>query len=200
MPNFPVEMDARQLIEFLHSSNLVSFSKAQEIAGHFTIKEFARNELVLKEGQISNEYIFLQKGFMRAFAHDLNANDVTTNFYSEGQLVFEVHSFFNRTRSKENIQALTDCMTWYITYEQLNMLFHSIYEFREFGRSVLVKGFANLKNRMLSTITETAEERYASLLKSNPEIFQQAQLKHIASYLGITDSSLSRIRKELSKK
>lgn len=193
-------MDARQLIEFLHSSNLVSFSKAQEIAGHFTIKEFARNELVLKEGQISNEYIFLQKGFMRAFAHDLNANDVTTNFYSEGQLVFEVHSFFNRTRSKENIQALTDCMTWYITYEQLNMLFHSIYEFREFGRSVLVKGFANLKNRMLSTITETAEERYASLLKSNPEIFQQAQLKHIASYLGITDSSLSRIRKELSKK
>lgn len=193
-------MDARQLIEFLHNSNLVSFSKAEEIAGHFAIKEFTKNELVLKEGQISDEYIFLQKGFMRAFAHDLNANEVTTNFYTDGQLVFEVHSFFNRTRSKENIQALTDCMTWYITYEQLNMLFHSIYEFREFGRSVLVKGFANLKNRMLSTITETAEDRYASLLKSNPEIFQQAQLKHIASYLGITDSSLSRIRKEFSKK
>jgi CRP-like cAMP-binding protein len=200
MINFPVEMDARQLIEFLHSSNLVSFSKAEEIAAHFAIKEFTKNELILKEGQISDEYIFLQKGFIRAFAHDLNANEVTTNFYTGGQLVFEVHSFFNRTRSKENIQALTDCTTWYITYEQLNMLFHSIYEFREFGRSVLVKGFANLKNRMLSTITETAEDRYASLLKSNPEIFQQAQLKHIASYLGITDSSLSRIRKEFSKK
>lgn len=193
-------MSPQPLVELFHSSNLVSFSKAQEIAGHFAIKEIAKNDLVLKEGQVSNEYIFLQKGFMRAFAHDLNANDVTTDFYSEGQVVFEVHSFFNRTRSKENIQALTDCITWYITYEQLNMLFHSIYEFREFGRSILVKGFANLKNRMLSTITETAEERYAALLKTNPEIFRHAQLKHIASYLGITDTSLSRIRKEFSKK
>jgi CRP-like cAMP-binding protein len=53
---------------------------------------------------------------------------------------------------------------------------------------------------MLSTITETAEERYVRLLESNPEIFQHAPLKHIATYLGITDSSLSRIRKEFSKK
>ena len=193
-------MEPRQLIEFLHSSNLVSFSKAQEIAGHFSLKEFAKNDLVLKEGQISNEYIFLQKGFIRSFAHDLDANDITTNFYSEGKMVFEVHSFFNRSRSKENIQALTNCTTWYITYEQLNFLFHSIYEFREFGRSILVKGFSDLKNRMLSTITEPAEERYATLLKNNPEIFEHAPLKYIASYLGITDTSLSRIRKEFSKK
>jgi len=80
------------------------------------------------------------------------------------------------------------------------MLFHSIPEFRDFGRSILVKGFASLKIRMLSMITETAEERYASLLHSNPEIFQYAPLKQIASYLGITDTSLSRIRKEILKK
>ena len=53
---------------------------------------------------------------------------------------------------------------------------------------------------MLSMITETAEQRYEGLLKSKPEIFQHASLKHIASYLGITDTSLSRIRKEYSKK
>lgn len=53
---------------------------------------------------------------------------------------------------------------------------------------------------MLSMITETAELRYDTLLKTNPEIFQQATLKHIASYLGITDTSLSRIRKEYTKK
>lgn len=193
-------MSPQPLIDFLHSSNLVSFSKAEEIAGHFALKEYARNEMVLNAGEISDEYIFLEKGFMRSFAHDLNANEVTTNFYSQGQVVFEVHSFFNRSRSKENIQALTDCVAWYITYQELNMLFHSIYEFREFGRSILVKGFSNLKNRILSTITETAEERYATLLQTNPEIFQHAQLKHIASYLGITDSSLSRIRKEFVKK
>jgi CRP-like cAMP-binding protein len=114
--------------------------------------------------------------------------------------VFEVSSFFNRSISKENIQATADCTGWFITYEQLNNLFHALPEFREFGRSVLVKGFATLKTRMLSMITETAEQRYDALLKTNPEIFQHAALKHIASYLGITDTSLSRIRKEYSKK
>jgi hypothetical protein len=64
----------------------------------------------------------------------------------------------------------------------------------------LVRGYAALKARMLSMITDTAEERYEKLLQSNPEVFQHAALKHIASYLGITDTSLSRIRKELTKK
>ena len=137
---------------------------------------------------------------MRAFACDTDGNDITTNFYSSNQVVFEVSSFFTRTISKENVQATVDCSGWYITYEQLNDLFHSLPEFREFGRAVLVKGFSSLKARMLSMITETAEQRYDMLLQNNPEIFQHAALKHIASYLGITDTSLSRIRKEFSKK
>jgi len=65
---------------------------------------------------------------------------------------------------------------------------------------VLVKGFTELKTRTLSIITETAEDRYEQLLKTNPEIFKHAPLKNIASYLGITDTSLSRIRKEVAKK
>jgi len=82
----------------------------------------------------------------------------------------------------------------------LNNLFYSLPEFRDFGRALLAKGFASLKMRMLSVITETAEQRYQTLLKTNPEIFQHTALKHIASYLGITDTSLSRIRKEYQKK
>jgi CRP-like cAMP-binding protein len=193
-------MEQSPLIKFLQSTNLVSLETAEKIAAVFTPKTIARNDFFLREETISNEYFFLEKGFMRAFAHDTDGNDVTTNFCSDRQVVFEVSSFFNRTRSKENIQAMHDCSGWYITYEQLNNLFHSLPEFREFGRSVLVKGFAELKTRMLAMITETAEQRYDALLKTNPEIFQQAALKHIASYLGITDTSLSRIRKEYAKK
>jgi CRP-like cAMP-binding protein len=188
------------LIQFIQSTNLVSLKTAEEIAAVFIQKSISKNEFFLREGSVSNEYFFLEKGFMRAFAHDIDGNDVTTNFCSERQVVFEVSSFFNRTRSKENIQAIEDCSGWYITYEQLNNLFHALPEFREFGRSVLVKGFTSLKTRMLAMITETAEQRYDTLLKANPEIFQHAALKHIASYLGITDTSLSRIRKEYSKK
>ncbi len=195
-----MHMSKEVIILYLKSTNLISLEVAAEIANHFESKLVLRNQKILEEGTVSDEYLFLEKGFMRSFAHDTDGNEVTTNFYSPGDVIFEVASFFNRTKSKENIQALTDCVTWYITYEQLNNLFHALPEFREFGRSILVKGFSGLKTRMLSMITETAEERYISLLKTNPEIFQQASLKNIASFLGITDTSLSRIRKELSKK
>lgn len=193
-------MSKEAIILYLKSTHLISLEAATEIANHFECKLILRNQKILEKGIVADEYLFLEKGFMRSFAHDTEGNEVTTNFYSPGDMIFEVASFFNRTKSKENIQALTDCVGWYITYGQLNSLFHTLPEFREFGRSILVKGFSELKTRMLSMITETAEERYISLLKTNPEIFQQASLKNIASFLGITDTSLSRIRKELSKK
>jgi len=193
-------MSSQKLIQFFRNSNLVSAKAAEDIANTFSPKEITKNSFLLKEGRVSDEYFFLENGFIRAFANDIEGNDVTTNFYSNCQVVFEVSSFFNRTVSKENFQAIVDCEGWYITYEQLNNLFHSMHEFRDFGRSILVKGFSSLKIRMLSMITETAEQRYDTLLKTNPEIFQQAALKHIASYLGITDTSLSRIRKEYTKK
>jgi CRP-like cAMP-binding protein len=188
------------LTGFFQSTNLVSFVAATEIAGLFQHKPIAKHAFQLTAGKVCDEYLVLAKGYLRAFAHDTAGNEVTTNFCSRGQVVFEISSFFNRTRSKENIQALTDCEGWYIRYEQLDNLFHALPEFRAFGRSILVKGFTELKTRMLGMITETAEERYAQLLKTNPDIFQHAPLKNIASYLGITDTSLSRIRKELAKK
>lgn len=188
------------LQQFLENSGKINAIRAKEIADHFSEKEMTKGQSFLKEGQVSNEYLILEQGFMRAYSVDLDGNEVTTGFHSKLSPVFEVASFFNRTPSKENIQALTDCKGWMITYEQLNMLFHSIPEFRDFGRWILVKGFASLKTRMLSMITATAEERYISLLQSNPEIFQYAPLKQIASYLGITDTSLSRIRKEMMRK
>jgi len=193
-------MSSQKLVQFFRNSSLVSPNAAEDIANNFFPKEIKKNSFLLKEGRISDEYFFLETGFIRAFANDIEGNDVTTNFYSATQVVFEVSSFFNRTVSKENFQAIVDCEGWYITYEQLNKLFHSMHEFRDFGRSILVKGFSSLKTRMLSMITETAEQRYDTLLKTNPEIFQHAALKHIASYLGITDTSLSRIRKEYTKK
>jgi hypothetical protein len=64
----------------------------------------------------------------------------------------------------------------------------------------LVKNFFALKQRSLAMITETAKERYKNLMYEHPDILQRASLKHVASYLGITDTSLSRIRKEITKK
>ena len=195
-----MKTDQQKLIQFLQSTNMLGGPKASEIASHFTSKHFRKGDFILKAGRVPDEYLYLEEGFIRAFAHDTQGNDVTTAIYSSNQVVFEVSSFFNRTISTENFQALTECKAWMLTYSELNMLFHSMPEFRDFGRHILVTGFSALKGRMLSTITDTAEERYDKLLRTRPEIFRQVPLKYIASYLGITDTSLSRIRKEHAKK
>lgn len=195
-----MDVPRNKLSHFFQSSHYFSADQVREIVLLFAEKEIAKGDLLLKEGQVSNEYFFLEEGFMRAFVYDVDGKDVTTAFSSAGQVVFEVSSFFNRIPSKENIQALAPCKGWYITYEQLNHLFHAYPEFREFGRSILVRVLTVLKSRTLSMITESAETRYEYLLKTNPDIFQNVPLKHIASYLGITDTSLSRIRKEYAKR
>jgi CRP-like cAMP-binding protein len=193
-------MNSAILHSFFQSHGLTNAAVLEEAVNAFEEKSFTKNDFFLKEGFISNQYLILETGFLRAFTHDTEGNDVTTNLYPPNSLVLEVASFFHRTPAKENIQALTDSKGWVITFEKLNGLFHAYPAFRETGRAILVKGFAALKGRMLSMINETAEQRYLTLLKTNPDIFQQAPLKYIASYLGVTDTSLSRIRKELAKK
>jgi len=188
------------LIDFIQNTIPLGDEMARNIAANFQPKDWKKGDLFLKEGKVSNEYLFLDSGFMRGYLYDTEGNEVTVQFFSPRGVVFEVASFFQRVPTQENIQALTDSSGWILTYEQLNNLFHTIPAFRDFGRAVLVKGFVALKLRTLSMINKTAEQRYEMLLASNPEIFQNASLKHIASYLGITDSSLSRIRKEFSRK
>ena len=190
----------KKLVAFFHQSRLVSLPNAEEFASGFSPLTLAKHDFLLVKGKINDEYFFLEEGFMRSFVYDTEGDEITTGFSSPGQVVFEVNSFFNRVPSKEFIEALSPVRGWYITYSELNRLFHEIPEFREFGRQILVRGFSGLKVRMLSLITETAEERYAALMHSNPEIFSHAPLKTIASFLGITDTSLSRIRKDFSKK
>ena len=193
-------MDKNKLITFIENIVPIPRLKVEEIAAHFQEMEIKKNEFFIKQGRICNKYLFLENGFIRSYTFDLDGNDVTTEFYSNNQIVFEVGSFFQKTLSKENFQALEDSEGWYIDFDQLNMLFHSIPEFREFGRMILVKGFISFKQRALSLINESAEQRYETLIKARPEIFQRAPLKYIASYLGITDTSLSRIRRELAHK
>lgn len=193
-------MNKDNLIQIFQNVLPMSTGKAEQLAEKFKAGKIPRNEYLLKEGAVCNESHFLEEGFMRAYTYDLEGNDVTTAFYSKKMFTSDLLSFFKRTPSKEYIQALTDCETWYITYDDMQASFHAIPEFREFGRLNLINHYGTLKQRMLSMLQETAEQRYNDLIKSNPEILQNAPLKYIASYLGITDTSLSRIRKDFIKK
>ncbi|AUD05571.1 Crp/Fnr family transcriptional regulator [Spirosoma pollinicola] len=195
-------MEKEQLISFI-KKNIPNISVTQTgldtIAGHFEEMDFSKNEYLLKQGKVSG-YYYLAEGFVRAFTFDPNGNEITTFFYPQGRVAFEAASFFLRQPSTENLQAITNCKVYATSFEKLNLLFHSVPEFREFARAMLVKEFVAYKQRTLSMINKSAEERYSSLIADNKEIFQHAQLKHIASHLGITDTSLSRIRKEFARK
>ena len=191
-------MNREHLAQFIGQVFPLQREQADEITAHFSEAYYAKNDLLLKEGKVCRDYIILQDGYMRAFTSDPDGGEVTTAFYCANQVVFECASFFLHTPSRENIQALTDCNGWYITFDQLQYLFHALPGFREFGRTVLVNSLVSLKQRMLSMINETAEQRYEHLLAERPEIIQNAPLKYVASYLGITDTSLSRIRREIS--
>jgi CRP-like cAMP-binding protein len=193
-------MNKNSLIRFIQNVYPINDSKAEQLAGKYQAKEIAKNDLILKQGAVCNASFFIEEGLMRAYTFDLEGNDVTTAFYPANTFATDIFSFFKRIPSKEYMQALTDCKTWRLTYEDMQDSFHTMPEFREFGRLNIINNYGALKERMLSTLHETAEQRYAGLVGSNPEILQIAPLKSVASYLGITDTSLSRIRKDFVKK
>lgn len=178
----------------------VSRQVLEEIVEHFEPTSFSRHDFFVVVGKVNTHHFFMTEGFMRAYTYNPEGEEVTTDFFNCNRPVFEPNSFITQTKSLENIQAITQCEGFLVSFEKSNELFHSIPAFREFGRRMLLNDFAGHKKRALSLITQTAEERYAGLIETNREIFQYAQLKHIASYLGITDSSLSRIRKEFSRR
>jgi CRP-like cAMP-binding protein len=195
-------MNTAPLINFIKST-IPNFKIDEQgllkTADSFEELELEKGEFLLKQGKRSGYFIMLE-GCLRAYTFNEEGEEITTYFYASNGAVFEVASFFQGIPAEENIIALTKCKGYYTSFEKLNGMFHSIPEFREFGRAILVKEFVAYKQRTLSMINKSAEERYAQLIQSNKDIFQYAQLKHIASYLGITDTSLSRVRREFSTK
>ncbi|TGV00611.1 Crp/Fnr family transcriptional regulator [Flavivirga rizhaonensis] len=185
------------LINFILDTVPVTRDQAKEIANSFHPIQIKKGDFLLRENNINNDYFYLEKGLMRTFLFNLKGNEITTDFFTENNIVFEVTSFFNRVNSEANIQAITDCFGYRISYDELNSLFHNKPAFRDFGRAILVKEFISSKKRNYGMINRTAEERYQNLLTSKSQILQHAPLKYIASYLGITDSTLSRLRRKI---
>lgn len=160
---------------------------------------FAKNDYLLEAGQQATDYWFMETGVARSYTINTLGDDISTNFFTSGDIAIDWTSFFLRIPSREYIQALTDCVCWQLDFTTFQQLFHSIERFREEGRTRLVESYFALKHRSVAIIADTATDRYKELLRYKPEIFQLVPLKHLATYLGITDTSLSRIRRETAK-
>jgi CRP-like cAMP-binding protein len=161
--------------------------------------EFKKGDYLLKEEQISTEYFCIERGILRSYAFNYNGDEITTNFFSADEIAIEPISLFLQTETKEYLQCLTDVVCWKLPIQNFQELFHTVPNFSNWGRMWMTHALLHSKQRTHSILTASAKERYLTFQKSNPIFIKNVPLKFIASYLGITDSTLSKIRKEITK-
>lgn len=161
---------------------------------HSSIK-LEKGEFLMHEGKVADSYFIIQSGLVRSFAHDNNLKEVTTGFFVPGEIAIVPISFFKGVPSQENLQAITSCTALCISKQEFNQLFVSMEGLVAWGREWFAEQVFFFKQRSLDLALLSASERYEKMFSMYPEVVKNAPLKYIASYLGITDTSLSRIRK-----
>lgn len=189
--------DNASLKQFLATSEMTEEELATVLSGYERV-EFKKGSFILKEGQIAREYFFVEQGFLTSYLTDYEGNDITTAFHPSNELLINVVSFFLQKPSEENILALTDCVLWRTKIDIFYHHFNTIEHYSDWGRNWMVNNLFHHKTRSLSLVKKSAKDRYLELLNNHSEVFEYATLQQIASYLGITNTSLSRIRKEIS--
>lgn len=190
---------SNRTLQHIYCDNGLTDKILEEVFQAHTEVVFQKNEFLLRQGETSKEYYCLESGLVRAFVHDYKGNDITTQFFCTNEIVIEANSLFLQIPAKEYIQALTECKCWKITFDDFQRLYQNIPEVAEWGRMWMSQQLFLLKKHSVSIIADSATDRYLSLIKERPQILKEAPIKHIASYLGITDTSLSRIRNKVSK-
>lgn len=185
------------LFQTIYNHQLFTSADLQEIASLHQKVTLPKNAFLLEQGKTANAYYLVEKGLVRFYVNDFNGNEMTKQFICENEIVNEVSSLFQRIPSVQNIQAVTDAVVWKIDFNDFQYLYHSMESVREWGREWMAAQLFQTQQRSIEMITQSASFRYLQLMEHRPQIIQQAPLKQIASYLGIADTSLSRIRKEL---
>ena len=192
-------MDKTNLNNYFHSLFLIEKETVEKITETFEYFTLDKNTRLLEKETISTKTYFLEKGYMRSYILNEDGEEATTNIYWAPCFVNDFLSFFKQQPTKEIYETLTECSFWETSLDNVQQNFHTIPEFREFSRLLFVINYYKLNDRLIETVSQKAETRYLHLLKKQPHIFQHIPLKIIASYLGITDSTLSRIRKDIAK-
>lgn len=164
-----------------------------ELQGLVQDNKYSKRTILLKEGDVCNDIHFLISGFARAY-HFNDGDDITSWFMKDGDVIISVQSFLKQEKSLETIELLEDCEVISLSYTSLQYLYRKYPDFNFVGRVLTEHYYMLSEQRAYSLRMHTAYQRYEDLLTSYPEIFQRAQLKYVASYLGMKPETLSRMR------
>lgn len=161
------------------------------------ITHFYKNEMILNQGKICKNLHFIETGLARGFRIDDEGKDITNWFAPEGTLATSAYSFISQKPSFENIIALEDCTMRTISRKSLYELYNQFPEMNEMGRELVEIYYLELEERVNALQFQTAKQRYENFVKQDGYLLQRTSLGYIASYLGITQETLSRIRNQV---
>ena len=157
-----------------------------------------RGEYISKEGEVCTRIYLVREGILRSY-FNMDGKELTTFFNMEGTVATALRSFLKEVSAHENIQALLDCELFYIEKKDLNHLYEKVPKWNKIARLILENVYVKMEERSISLQYDTAKERYLNFLVEFPNVVNRIPLQYVASFLGITPETLSRIRKSFLK-
>lgn len=184
-----------QFHDFINRRKIISPTVLDDIIAKSEVIEARKGDFILKEGSTPNHIWYIVSGSLRTMYY-YKDKEVTSWLYNHDQLVTAYGSFYTRTSSYENIQCTEDSVLISITYDNLNLLYDNHPSMATFGRYIMEEMVSVLDYFYKGFMFMTAKEKYDLILTYFPDVTQRVNLGYIASFLGITQETLSRIRRK----
>lgn len=183
-----------------HIINTFGFSPKdfENIQGFFKPLEIPKGDFFLKQYQYAKQMGFVETGILREFL-DTNGKEITKWFSTSGYFAVDLSSFLYNQKSKVSYQAITDTKLLTISKEDYDKIGEKVPKWHTLEKMFLAKCFSVLEDRVVAHLSMNAEERYQQLFDFQPLLFNQVPLHYLASMLGMSPETLSRVRKKLSK-
>lgn len=178
----------------------ISFSQEEvnSIEDKFEKLNLKKGTALLNAGELVSNQYFVYSGCLRTYFIDNFGKEHTLQFAINDWWISDYTAFFTTTKALMNIETIQDATLYKVSQKDMEALYSKIPQLETFFRKKMEKAFASFQKRILASLAQSAKERYVSFISTYPNIEQSVKNYHIASYLGITTESLSRIRKELA--
>lgn len=183
----------RNVIEKINAAYPLSADTIRILKENVTACQFPKKYQLIKLNECGKAAYFIEKGMTRSFWL-VNGEEITTSFSSEGGIVFSMDEFYYNKVSEEFVETLEEVEAYKIALADLRRLFETNLELANWGRIIHQNEYRRLHRSHKDCLTLSAKERYEEFQQQFPELCQRVQLGYIASYLGITLSTLSRLR------
>lgn len=164
----------------------------------FTPKRLRKKHFLLQEGDVCKYTAFVEKGLLRSYTVDEKGAEHILQFALEGWWMSDMYSFFTNAPSAYNIEALEDSELLLITRQSHEMLLAEIPSLERYFRILTQNNLVATQRRLMESLSRSAEEKYMTFVQTYPDCLQRVPQHMIASYLGITRETLSRLRRQIT--